>query len=133
MSSRIPGPRIGKRGALYIALFVVTFLGGVSDFATGTAYSEGFTVTDIAMMVGTVILIAWWCTVDARGRGRRYPTSLARICTLLFAPLGLAIYLLQSRSLPRAAGLFILFVGGLAVASFTGSALGERLFPFTPP
>ncbi|EHM02856.1 hypothetical protein HMPREF9946_00691 [Acetobacteraceae bacterium AT-5844] len=133
MSGHTITGRVGKRGAIYIALLATAFSGSVADFIAGTAYDTSLNPTDIVIMVAYVALTAWWCTEDSRRGPYRYPSGLARIFTLLFVPLGLAIYMLQSRRFPQALKTYLLFIGGLIIATAAGSWLGELFFPLIPP
>jgi len=118
-------------GAIYAALLAVSFLSPIADSLAGTAYATSMTWADLVVALILVGLTAWWCSADARQGGYRPPGGLARILVLLFMPLGLAVYLLQARTLPRAAGAFILFMGGLLATTVAGGELGDWLVP--PP
>jgi len=131
MLNGISPPRPGQRGTVYLAMLAVCFVSPVADSLAGTAYSTDMTWADFAFAIILVALTAWWCTADARQGGYRPPGGLARILVLLFMPLGLAVYLLQARTLPRAAGAFVLYMGGMLAATIAGGELGDWMVP--PP
>jgi hypothetical protein len=122
-------PRIGQRGAIYGALLAASFLGPVFDSLAGTAYSTSGTLADFVLAIIFVGLTAWWCTTDAWQGGYRPPGRAARILVLLIVPVGLAVYLLQSRAFAQALKVFALYAGGVAGATILGGLAGDWLVP----
>jgi hypothetical protein len=122
-------PRIGQRGAIYGALLAAAFLSPVFDSIAGTAYSTSATLADFTLAMVFVALTAWWCSTDAWQGGYPPPGRAARILVLLIVPLGLAVYLLQSRAFAQALKVFTLYAGGVACASILGGLAGDWLVP----
>jgi apolipoprotein N-acyltransferase len=117
------------RHLLYGLMLLASFLAPIADSINGTAYSDRFTVIDVVMILLYIVLTASWCTVDARNGGYRPPGGAARIFILLFAPVGLAIYLLQSRPSKKWAALvWLAFELGLVAATLLGGVVGDELY-----
>jgi len=84
------------------------------------------TWNDLLQMVGIVILASWWQTADAAELGiRRSP--LAKLVTVLFVPVGSAIYLFQSRHWKSATVTYLAFWGGIVLVAAAAAYLATRL------
>ena len=106
---------MAKRNWIYVGLLAFISLGLLIDAAVWPAGPPAsFTANDLVQMIGIITLFAWWQIEDAEKRDLRR-SSAAKITTVLLAPIGLAIYLYQTRRWTRATlGLFA-FIGGIVL------------------
>src|SRR5690606_30637081 len=114
---------------IYGLLLLAALLAPLGAVFAGTANSPDFTVADAVTIVISIALAAWWCTVDAQEGGHPPPRRAARLCVLLFMPLGVAIYLLQTRRPGRAALVWLAFELGLVAATALGGFIADSLYP----
>lgn len=126
---------MAKRNWIYVGLLAFISLGLLIDAAVWPAGPPtSFTANDLVQMIGIITLFAWWQIEDAEKRDLQR-SSAAKITTVLLAPIGLAIYLYQTRRWPRATlGLFA-FIGGIVLASILTLLLSDWLIlqGFFPP
>ncbi len=126
-----------KRDWIYIGLLGFTSLGFLIDSAVWPAGPpSSLTINDLIQMIGIATLFSWWEIEDAT-RSDLKRSSAARTMTVLLAPVGLAIYLYQTRPWKRATIGLIAFVAGLVVAAILAMLLGDWLvtqgfFPLPP-
>ncbi|UXS38663.1 hypothetical protein FY150_02660 [Agrobacterium tumefaciens] len=118
---------MAKRNWIYVGLLAFISLGLLIDAAVWPAGPPAsFTANDLVQMIGIITLFAWWQIEDAEKRDLRR-SSAAKITTVLLAPIGLAIYLYQTRRWPRATlGLFA-FIGGIVLIAILTVLLGDWL------
>ncbi|MEB2843127.1 hypothetical protein GAO09_26690 [Rhizobiales bacterium RZME27] len=117
---------MNKRTLLYVALMVSLMIGAIID-AYIFAYNERLLIlNDITQMILIITFFALWEIEDAKMRDVPYKRS-ARILTVLFAPLGLLVYCLQSRRPLPAVILYVGFMIGVVAAIGVGSVIGELL------
>jgi hypothetical protein len=121
-----------KRDFIYIALLVSLAVGAVIDvFTWQDQASSAFTLNDLTQLIAIVVLCVWWEIEDAKLRGQTART-LTRTTTILFVPLGLLAYFLQSRKpLPALLG-YAGFILGAFLAAMAGSYIGESLIAYYP-
>lgn len=116
-----------KRDWIYIGLLAFTSLGLLIDAALWPAGPpSSFTANDLVQMIGIVTLFSWWQIADAARRDLRR-SSAARSMTILFAPVGLAIYLYQTRPWKRATAGLIAFIAGLVFIAILTTLFGDWL------
>lgn len=116
-----------KRDCIYIGLLGFISLRFLIDSAVWPAGPpSSLTVNDLIQMIGIVTLFSWWEIEDAARKDLRR-SSAARTMTILLAPVGLAIYLFQTRPWKRATIGLIAFVAGLVVAAILAVLLGDWL------
>lgn len=115
-----------KRDAIYMALLVFVAAGMLVDWYFWPQGVLDLTLNDIVQMVGIVLLVSWWQIEDARGRGASV-SGVAKWMTVMLAPVGSAIYLVQSRGWGRAVPVFLTFWGGFVIAIVAGEFLGGWL------
>lgn len=102
-----------KRDWIYVGLLAFVAFGIVVDFwIWPSSVHTSLTANDIVQMAGFLFLCCWWEIEDAAIRGGR-PSSLARVFTILVAPIGLAIYFYQSRRWKSATVGFVAFLLGI--------------------
>ncbi|NTE33748.1 hypothetical protein [Agrobacterium tumefaciens] len=118
---------MAKRNWIYVGLLAFISLGLLIDAAVWPAGPPAsFTANDLVQMIGIITLFAWWQIEDAAKRDLRR-SSAAKITTVLLAPVGLAIYLYQTRRWTRATlGLFA-FIGGIVLIAILTVLLGDWL------
>lgn len=118
---------MAKRNWIYVGLLAFISLGLLIDAAVWPAGPPAsFTANDLVQMIGIITLFAWWQIEDAEKRDLPR-SSAAKITTVLLAPIGLAIYLYQTRWWPRATlGLFA-FIGGIVLIAILTVLLGDWL------
>ncbi|MBW9073224.1 hypothetical protein [Agrobacterium deltaense] len=118
---------MAKRNWIYVGLLAFISLGLLIDAAVWPAGPPAsFTANDLVQMIGIITLFAWWQIEDAAKRDLRR-SSAAKITTVLLAPIGLAIYLYQTRRWTRATlGLFA-FIGGIVLIAILTVLLGDWL------
>ncbi|MDA5632179.1 MULTISPECIES: hypothetical protein [Rhizobium/Agrobacterium group] len=126
---------MAKRNWIYVALLAFLSLGLLIDAAIWPAGPpSSFTANDLVQMIGIITLFAWWQIEDAEKRDiRRSPA--AKVATILLAPVGLAIYLYQTRRWTRATLGLIAFMGGIFLAAILTLLLSDWLIlqGFFPP
>lgn len=71
--------------------------------------------------------LSWWQIADARLRNAER-SGAARTLTILLAPVGLAIYLFQTRRPLHAAAALAGFLAGIVLSLLAGDVLGMALF-----
>ncbi|MBS0256810.1 MAG: hypothetical protein JSR13_03745 [Proteobacteria bacterium] len=118
---------MAKRNWIYVGLLAFISLGLLIDAAVWPAGPPAsFTANDLVQMIGIITLFAWWQIEDAEKRDIRR-SSAVKITTVLLAPVGLAIYLYQTRRWTRATlGLFA-FIGGIVLIAILTVLLGDWL------
>ncbi|SDE32719.1 hypothetical protein SAMN05421750_101218 [Agrobacterium pusense] len=124
-----------KRNWIYVGLLVFVSVGLLIDAAIWPAGPpSSFTANDLVQMIGIITLFAWWQIEDAEKRGSRR-SSAVKFATILLAPVGLAIYLYQTRRWTRATLGLIAFMGGLLLAGILTLLLSDWLIQqgFFPP
>ena len=118
--------RSRNRALIYICLIVVAFVGTLVDWllwlSGKPAINAGVLIHAAVLMIGTLL----WQFADARQRGTRAGV-LSSVVTLLFAPLGSALYLHQSREWKAATAAFVAFWGGLVLAVLAANLVGNWL------
>jgi hypothetical protein len=114
-----------KRNWIYLNLLVVVALGSLADAVLLPYGRPASTLSTFVQAIAIMLLVYWWEMVDAKELGHRRST-VARLLTFLIPPLGHAIYLFQSRTWKRAAGLFLLFWAGISVVAIV-CAFGAAL------
>ncbi|MBO9655346.1 hypothetical protein O3S81_08775 [Agrobacterium sp. SOY23] len=118
---------MAKRNWIYVGLLAFLSLGLLIDAAVWPAGPPtSFTANDLVQMIGIITLFAWWQIEDAEKRDIRR-SSAAKIVTILLAPVGLAIYLYQTRRWPRATLGLIAFMGGILLAAILTLLLSDWL------
>lgn len=109
---------------LYIVLIMVTFLGMLVDWllwlSGEPAINHGVLIHATAIMIGTLL----WQFADAKEKGRK-ASVLSSALTVVFAPLGSAIYLYQSRDRKAATAMFATFWSGLVLAMLAANFAGN--------
>jgi putative effector of murein hydrolase LrgA (UPF0299 family) len=115
---------LSRRDWVYVALLVFVAIGSTLD-SVYQPYPHSYSLNDFVQMVGIIILCAWWQIEDANVREMKRGTA-ARIFTVLFMPVGLAIHLFQSRKAGRATIILISFILGVIGAAITGTLAGEQ-------
>ncbi|MGV1834836.1 hypothetical protein ACQZ6C_08755 [Rhizobium rhizogenes] len=105
------------RDWIYVGLLAFIAFGLLLDAAIWP-YSppRWMTANDLVQMVGNILLVSWWQIADVNEHGCSR-TPIAKLTTVLFAPLGQAIYLYQSRPWKRASLLFFGFIAGVLVVA----------------
>ncbi|WP_418136640.1 hypothetical protein [Agrobacterium sp. El2ro-1b] len=124
-----------KRNWIYVGLLIFISLGLLIDAAIWPAGpSSSFTANDLVQMVGILTLFSWWQIEDA-AKSDVKRSSAAKVATILLAPVGLAIYLYQTRPWKRATVGFIGFMGGLVLVGVPTLLLADWLVVqgFFPP
>ena len=90
-----------RRDAIYVALLAFVAAGMLVDSVVWPQAIPDFTPNDVVQMIGIIVLVSWWQIEDASGRGALVGRT-AKWMTILFAPAGSAVYLVQSRGWSRA-------------------------------
>ncbi|TDK38968.1 hypothetical protein E2F50_02155 [Rhizobium deserti] len=119
-----------KREYLYLCLLGSVAIGSVIDSYI-FVYDERLMIfNDIAQMLLIVIFSVLWEIEDGRllGLPLRSPT---RLLTVLFMPLGLLIYCLQSRRPVSGLLVYFGFLAGVIAAAVAGIYLGDWLVALT--
>lgn len=116
-----------KRDAVYAAFLGFIAIGVLIDWYIWRGALPPFSLNDIVQMIGILLLTAWWQIEDATMHGYERGRA-ARILTIVFVPVGLAIYLFQTRPWSRAGAIFIGYLGGAVVAVIAADLLGGALF-----
>lgn len=110
-----------KRNAIYLALVIFIAAGFVIDvWAWPAGTPSRFTWNDAIQLVGVVVLSSWWQIADARQRGVRR-SGVASTLTVMFVPIGSAVYLFQSRNWRSAVAVYLVFWGGIMLAAAAGA------------
>lgn len=118
---------MAKRNWIYVGLLAFLSLGLLIDAAIWPAGPpSSFTANDLVQMIGIITLFAWWQIEDAEKRDIRR-SSAAKVATILLAPVGLAIYLYQSRRWPRATLGLMAFMGGIVLVGVLTLLLSDWL------
>ncbi|MGK9040705.1 hypothetical protein KXS05_10075 [Rhizobium sp. SA279] len=118
---------MAKRNWIYVGLLAFISLGLLIDAAVWPAGPPAsFTANDLVQMIGIITLFAWWQIEDAEKRDIRR-SSAVKITTVLLAPIGLAIYLYQTRRWPRATLGLLAFIGGIVLIAILTVLLGDWL------
>ncbi|MFF2320782.1 hypothetical protein ACFVTJ_06995 [Agrobacterium sp. NPDC058088] len=116
-----------KRNWIYVGLLLFLSFGLLIDAALWPAGApSSLTANDLVQMFGIITLFAWWQIEDAAKHDFRRSSS-AKIATILIAPLGLAIYLYQTRRWTRATLGLIAFIGGMIGAGVLTMLLSDWL------
>ncbi|MCC0029016.1 MAG: hypothetical protein H6891_01520 [Brucellaceae bacterium] len=115
-----------KRDAIYLALLVFVAAGMLIDWVVWPRAIPDFTPNDVVQMVGIIVLVSWWQIEDASGHGA-FVSRAAKWMTIMFAPAGSAVYLVQSRGWSRALPVFLAFWLGVTAAALAGDLLGGWL------
>ena len=115
-----------KREAIYVTLLVFVAAGMLVDWYVWRQAIPDFTPNDVVQMIGIIVLVSWWQIEDASGRGA-FVSRAAKWMTILFAPAGSAVYLVQSRGWSRALPVFLAFWLGVTAAALAGDFLGGWL------
>ncbi|MFK0208985.1 hypothetical protein [Agrobacterium sp. NPDC090283] len=126
---------MAKRNWIYVGLLAFISLGLLIDAAIWPAGPpSSFTANDLVQMIGIITLFAWWQIEDAEKRDARR-SSVAKVATIMLAPVGLAIYLYQTRRWTYATIGLIAFMGGILLAAILTLLLGDWLIlqGFFPP
>lgn len=126
---------MAKRNWIYVGLLAFISLGLLIDVAIWPAGPpSSFTANDLVQMIGIITLFAWWQIEDAEKRDARR-SSAAKVATIMLAPVGLAIYLYQTRRWTYATIGLIAFMGGILLAAILTLLLGDWLIlqGFFPP
>jgi hypothetical protein len=126
---------MAKRNWIYVALLAFISLGLLIDAAIWPAGPpSSFTANDLVQLAGILTLFSWWQIEDAERRNLRR-SSAARIATILLAPIGLAIYLYQTRRWTHATLGLIGFIGGIVIVAILTVLFGDWLIVqgFFPP
>ncbi|MFN3474514.1 MAG: hypothetical protein ACK4ZW_10780 [Blastomonas sp.] len=104
-----------KRNQTYLAFLIFAAFGVCVDWFFWRHTLPSFTLNDLIQMVGTIFFCRTWQEFDARDLAvSRSGTS--RILTLLLTPVGLGVYLFQTRHWLAATGAFFSFWLGYVVA-----------------
>lgn len=118
---------MAKRNWIYVGLLAFISLGLLIDAAVWPAGPPAsFTANDLVQMIGIITLFAWWQIEDAEKRDLQR-SSAAKITTVLLAPIGLAIYLYQTRRWSRATLGLLAFIGGIVLIAVLTVLLGDWL------
>ena len=118
---------MAKRNWIYVGLLAFISLGLLIDAAVWPAGPPAsFTANDLVQMIGIITLFAWWQIEDAEKPDIRR-SSAVKITTVLLAPIGLAIYLYQTRRWPRATLGLLAFIGGIVLIAILTVLLGDWL------
>lgn len=117
----------GRRNGIYVGLLILLAAGVLIDAAIGPG-SDGVTsaINNAMVLIGSTLLAYAWQREDARSQGRRL-TLPSRLMTLLFAPVGLAIYLFRARSWKPALAHCLVIATGILVVFVLASSLGDWL------
>lgn len=124
-----------KRNWIYVGLLAFISLGLLIDAAIWPAGTpSSFTANDLVQMVGILTLFSWWEIEDAAKKDIKR-SSAAKAATIMLAPVGLAIYLYQTRPWKPATIGLIGFMGGLIIVGVSTLLLADWLVVqgFFPP
>lgn len=117
-----------KRNAIYGALLAFLIIGAQIDwYVWGSYLPDNLTANDIVQIVGIIVLTAWWQVADA-AQGGYMRSRAAHLWTIILTPVGLGIYLFQTRSRKQAMLVLAGFFAGAVLAVIIGEVLGEYLF-----
>ena len=109
--------RFARRNFLYILLIAFICVGLIIDVLFDLYRTHALTWNDAIQIIGILILILMWQKADAAALNVR-PSYISKILTVLFAPLGLAVYFFQSRNWKSAIVSFLLFWIGFIAPFF---------------
>ena len=116
-----------KRNVIYAVLALFITAGMFIDVYVWPGGTPArLTWNDLLQMVGIVTLASWWQIADAAELGIRR-SSAARFVTVLFVPVGSAIYLFQSRHWKSAVLAYLVFWGGLVAVAAAAAYLATVL------
>lgn len=104
-----------KKNQTYLAFMLFSAFGVFVDWLFWRHTLPSFTLNDLVQMAGTIFFCRTWQKFDAHDLAVSR-SGLSRILTLLITPVGLAVYLFQTRHWLTAAGTFLLFWFGYVVA-----------------
>lgn len=124
-----------KRNWIYVGLLAFISLGLLIDAAIWPAGTpSSFTANDLVQMVGILTLFSWWEIEDAAKKDIKR-SSAAKVATIMLAPVGLAIYLYQTRPWKPATIGLIGFMSGLIIVGVSTLLLADWLVVqgFFPP
>ncbi len=115
------------RDAIYAALLLFIGLGILGDWYFWNDILPAFTMNDAIQIAGIIALTIWWQSEDA-AMGGHSRSRAVRIATILLVPLGLAIYLLQTRPWWQAATTFMAMLAGALLTILIADLAGGALF-----
>lgn len=116
-----------KRNVVYAALAIFITAGMFIDVYVWPGGTPArLTWNDLVQMVGIITLASWWQIADAEELGIRR-SSAARFVTVLFVPVGSAIYLFQSRRWKSAVLAYLAFWGGLGAIAAAAAYVATTL------
>lgn len=116
-----------KRHAIYGGLLAFIAAGVLIDWYIWNGNPPSFTANDLVQLAGIILLTSWWQIVDADLREVNR-SRLATAMTVLLAPVGLLIYLFQTRRPAWATAAFVVFLGGIVLALVAADSLGMAIF-----
>ena len=115
-----------KRNQIYLLLMGFTAAGGFIDWFIWQNNPPSMTLNDISQMFGNVVLCRIWQYLDSRSL-QVDQSSLSKLITILIAPVGMAIYMFQSRKWHVAALSWLAFWFGLLMVIILTFELTHRL------
>ncbi|WP_299962873.1 hypothetical protein [uncultured Roseobacter sp.] len=101
-----------KRNAIYIGLLLFIAAGVIIDWVVWQGPPAQFTWNDVMQLFGIIILVRLWQNADAAEIGH-VQNLASRLLTILFMPVGTAVYFFRSRGWRSAAAGFVLFWLGI--------------------
>lgn len=111
---------------IYILLITIGFFGTIIDWFLWANGQPAYTLNTFVQAVAILIATLWWQSADAEDRGIN-ASSLSKVATIVFLPIGTAIYFYQSREWKVATAMLVAFWGGLVLALIAGDHAGNWL------
>ncbi len=113
--------------AIYVLLVLFISAGVLIDsYIWPKGVPSNFTANDFIQLVGIIVLSWQWQLADAKERGITR-SHLSAVATIIFVPIGTAIYLFQSRTWTAATLTFCAYWGGIVLAILLSSFLAASL------
>ncbi|UUP16534.1 hypothetical protein [Nitratireductor thuwali] len=109
---------------IYVILVLIAFAGTLVDWLLWLSGEPVINTAVLAHAAAIVIGTLLWQFADGKDRGTR-ASVLSSVMTVVFAPLGSAIHLYQSRDWKAATAILAAFWGGLVVAVLTANFAGN--------
>lgn len=104
--------QFARRNFIYVSLLAFLCFGAIIDEVFGLWNAYNLTWNDALQMIGVVILTLLWQQADASALKIR-PSYASKFLTVIFSPLGMAVYLFQSRPWKSALLTYLVFCGGI--------------------
>ncbi|HAT87430.1 hypothetical protein [Cohaesibacter gelatinilyticus] len=104
--------KFARRNFIYVSLLIFLCFGAIIDEFFGLWNAYNLTWNDAVQMIGVIILTLLWQQADATALRIR-PSYTSKFLTVIFSPLGMAVYLFQSRTWKSALLTYLVFCGGI--------------------